>query len=113
MAAKAKKEEKNLPFKVEFKEFSMEGKTFSYAGRIYPGKDGTGKVVKKYLVNLTLNGVITLKGLYLVETEDKYFLTFPQYKSKDEYKSYVFVDRDFADGELDQLVDIIASKAYT
>ena len=109
MAAKAKKTEEKTAL---FKEFSMEGDTFSYNGRIYPKKEGSGKVVSKSLVNLTLNGVITLKGLYLVETEDRYFLTFPQYKSKEEYKSYVYVDRDFSDGEFDKLVDIIASYIY-
>lgn len=111
MAAKAKKTEEKKT--AEFKEFSMEGKTFSYTGRIYPKKEGTGKVVSKSLVNITLNGVITIKGIYLVETEDKYFLTFPQYKSKEEYKSYIFADRDFSDGELDKLVDIIASYIYS
>ena len=110
MAAKAKKTEEKKA--AQFKEFSMEGDTFSYTGRIYPKKEGSGKVVSKSLVNLTLNGVITLKGLYLVETEDKYFLTFPQYKSGEDYKSYVFVDRDFYDGEFDKLVDVIAAYIY-
>lgn len=109
----AKKEVKKAATETAaFKEFTMEGDTFSYTGRIYPKKEGSGKVVSKSLVNLTLNGVITLKGLYLVETSDKYFLTFPQYKSKDEYKSYVFVDRDFSDGEFDKLVDVIAAYIY-
>ena len=95
-----------------FKEFSMEGKTFSYKGRVYPKKEGTGKVLSRSLVNITLNDVITIKGIYLVETEDKFFLTFPQYKSGEEYKSYFFIDRDFNEGELDQLIDIIADNVY-
>ena len=110
MAAKAKKtEEKKTE---QFKEFSMEGETFSYTGRIYPKKEGKGKVVSKSLVNITLNGVLTIKGINLVETKDKYFLTWPQYKSKEEYKSYIYSDRDFSEGELDKLVDIIASHIY-
>ena len=55
MAAKAKKTEEKKA--AQFNEFSMEGDTFSYTGRIYPKKEGNGKVVSKSLVNLTLNGV--------------------------------------------------------
>ena len=109
MAAKTKKTEEA---KAQFKEFSMEGKTFSYKGRVYPKKEGTGKVLSRSLVNITLNDVITIKGIYLVETEDKYFLTFPQYKSGEDYKSYFFIDPDFNKGELDQLIDIIADNVY-
>ena len=64
-----KKEVKN------FAEFSYEGTTFSYTGRVYRPEEGKGKILKSAYVSLTLNGVFTLKGCYLKETEESYFLS--------------------------------------
>jgi DNA-binding cell septation regulator SpoVG len=102
MAAKKKTEEK----KVNFKEFKYSGKVFEYSGRVYPKSEGKGKVVARYGINLTLNDVISIKGVYLVETEDKYFLTFPQYKSGDSYKSYIYIAEGLNE-EIDNLTNEI------
>ena len=102
MAAKKKTEEK----KVTFKEFKFSGKVFEYSGRVYPKTEGKGKVVSRHGINLTLNDTISIKGIYLVETEDKYFLTFPQYKSGDAYKSYIYIDEALND-EIDNLTNAI------
>ena len=102
MATKKKAEEK----KVTFKEFKYSGKVFEYSGRIYPKSEGKGKVVARYGINLTLNDTISIKGIYLVETEDKYFLTFPQYKSGDSYKSYIYIAEGLNE-EIDNLTNEI------
>lgn len=92
--------------KPEFKEFKMSGKIFEYSGRVYEAKEGTGKVKYRSYVSLTLNDSFTINGIYLVETEDKKFLTFPQYKSGEAYKSYVFIDEE-AKEEIEKLVKAI------
>lgn len=101
-----KNEEKN------FREFKFSGKVFEYTGRVYKKTEGKGKVISRAGVQLCLNGVFTLKGIHLVETEENYFLTFPQYKSGDDWKSYVYIPQDnkeFAQ-ELDDLTDIISAE---
>ena len=85
----AKKEEK------KFIEYKVSGEHFEYTGRIYPGKDGNGKVKREWLMNLTLNGVISIKGVWLKQTSTgKVFMTFPQYKSGDKYMSYIFTEKE-------------------
>ena len=39
----------------DFLEFSYEGKTFDYEGRIYAKKEGKGNVVSKHGMSITLN----------------------------------------------------------
>ncbi len=105
-----KKKEEKKEFK-NFAEFSYEGTTFSYTGRVYRPEEGKGKILKSAYVSITLNGVFTLKGCYLKETEESYLLSFPQYKTKDGYNPYVFLDKDFYESEeYDTLVDTIAAK---
>lgn len=102
MAAKKKTEEK----KANFKEFKFSGKVFEYSGRVYPKTEGKGKVISRHGINLTLNDTISIKGIYLVETEDKYFLTFPQYKTGDDYKSYIYIAEGLNE-EIDNLTSAI------
>lgn len=78
----------------KYKEFKVTGDSFEYTGRVYAGREGTGKVKRKWGLTLTLNGVITIKGIWLVQTESgKVFFTYPQYKSGDNYASYIYIDK--------------------
>ena len=95
--------------KKEFEEFKYSGKKFEYSGRLFPKKEGKGKVLSKAYVTLTLNEVITISGVWLYETESSYFLKFPEYKSGDSWKTYIFIDKEMND-EIDALTDVIASK---
>ena len=99
----AKKTTKNQETKNEFKEFKHTGSTFEYTGRVYPAREGKGKVKNTYYLSVTLNGVFTINGAYLVETENNCFIKWPQYQVKEEYKSYIFTDKEF-NKELDGLV---------
>ena len=102
----SKKTNKKEEAKTNYSEFKYSGKVFEYSGRVYPKSEGKGKVVARYGLSLTLNDVITIKGIHLVETEDSYFLTFPSYKSGDDYKSYFFIDKALNE-EIDALTDAI------
>lgn len=106
---KKKNEEKREV--VKFAEFKYSGKVFDYSGRVYQKQEGKGKVISRAGVQLCLNGVLTIKGIHLVDTEDQYFLAFPQYKSGNDWKSYVYIpkDDDF-NKEIDNLTDIIAGE---
>ena len=78
----------------KYLEFKVSGETFKYSGRIYPGRDGNGHVKREWGVALTLNGVFYIKGIWLKQTDSgKVFLTYPQYKSKDKWASYIFIDK--------------------
>ena len=80
--------------KAKYLEFKVSGETFEYSGRIYPGIDGNGQVKREWGVSLTLNGVFYIKGIWLKQTDSgKVFLNYPQYKSKDKWASYVFIDK--------------------
>lgn len=105
----AKKEEAK---KSSFKEFKFTGKTFEYTGRVFPSKEGSGKVKRKWGLTLCLNGVFSLKGCQLVETDSNVFITYPQYfvKGKTDndgtWNSYVYVDKELND-ELDAFVNYL------
>lgn len=86
---------KNEKKKDNYKEYKFTGECFEYSGRIYPGKDGNGKVKREWLMGLTLNGVFAVKGVWLKQTTTgKVFFTFPQYKSGDKYMSYIFTEKE-------------------
>lgn len=102
----SKKTSKKEEAKTNYSEFKFSGKVFDYSGRIYPKTEGKGKVVARYGLSLTLNGVLTIKGVHLVETEDSFFLKFPSYKSGEDYKSYFFIDKELNE-EIDNLTDAI------
>lgn len=92
--------------KNEFKEFSFSGKNFEYSGRIYPSREGSGKVLRSWGMYLCLNGVFTLSGVRLTETKSNIFLSYPSYQSGDDYKSYVFIDDDGKE-DIDRLVEYL------
>lgn len=101
MKKTTKKETKK---EVAFKEFKVSGKTFEYTGRIYPGNNGSGNTKRYWGLSLTLNGVITIKGVKLVETKnDNIFLSWPSYENKGTWYDYIFVDKELND-ELDKVV---------
>ena len=112
MPVKKKAEKKEESKKVSFKEFKFTGKTFEYTGRVYPSKEGSGKVNRKWGLTLCLNGVFTLKGCQLVETDSNVFITYPQYfvKGKTDndgtWNSYVYVDKELNE-ELDAFVSYL------
>ena len=94
----AKKEDK-----AKFEEFKYTGKVFEYSGRIYEGTEGKGKVKSRSFMSLTLNDAITISGCYFVVLDDgSSFITYPQYKKGEEYKSYIFTDQELKE-ELEAL----------
>ena len=104
--ASKKSASKKETTKVSYKVFKYTGKVFEYSGRIYPSKEGKGKVLRTWGLQLVLNGVFTLKGVYLVETESTVFLKYPQYQKDKEYVSYVFIDKEL-NKEIDGLIAVL------
>lgn len=101
--ARKKAEEK----KETFKEFKFDGKEFAYTGRVYPDLSQETKNATITPVSLTLNGLITIKGCKLWQTDNNSWLRFPEYQDKNkEYKSYVYTPKELNE-ELDKLVEAI------
>lgn len=93
-AKKTTKKSTNKSKKPQFKEFKYSGKIFEYSGRIYSGRDGSGNIVRRWPLGLCLNGVFTLKGVWLTQTKKNVFLSFPTWydENNEDWKSYVFLD---------------------
>lgn len=89
-----------------FKEFEMKGKQFDYSGRVYPDNKREAGKLTIYPMSLTLDGVFTIKGCSLMMTKDNLWVAFPQYKSGDDYKDYVYTDKDLNE-DLDNLASVI------
>ena len=89
--------------KADFIEFEFDGKEFKYSGRLYPENQTETNKCTITPMSLTLNGVITIKGCKLFQTDKNSWIAGPSYKSKDEYKDYLYIDKDLND-ELDKLV---------
>lgn len=86
----------------DYREFEYTGKEFKYTGRIWPGTKTEGKNADRTSCNLTLNGVITIRGIKLVQTDSSCFFAFPQYQTKaGDYSSYIYTDKEFSQQELD------------
>lgn len=82
--------------KNERKEFSYDGKEFKYTGVIWPDLKQSGKNADRTPMSLTLNGVISIKGCKLVQTDKSTFIAFPQYQKKDgSYDSFVWTPKEF------------------
>ena len=102
MARKAKetKEEKK-----NYIEFTFKGKEIDYSGRIYPDLKKSTDACDITPMSLTINGVMTIKGCKLMQSDSASWIAFPQYKNKDgDWMSYVYVDRAYSDNELAELV---------
>ena len=94
--------------KENFKEFQHNGKEFQYSGRLYveQSKD-TGKCTITPL-SLTLNGLLTIKGCKLMQTDSSAWIAFPSYKSADgDYKELLYADKEYKEQELAGLVKIL------
>ena len=88
---------------VKFKEFEYSGKEFKYSGRIWIGKKDSKAKADRTPMSLTLNGVITIKGCKLIQTDKSVFISFPQFKKQSgDYDSYIYTPREFND-ELDEV----------
>lgn len=108
---KSKKEEKKE--KATFIEFDFKSESFDFSGRVYPGETQNSKNGNQYrrsYLSLCINGLITINGCNLVETESATFISFPGYQTKDgENKSFIFTNKDIRD-ELESLAALIAEK---
>lgn len=83
-----------------FKEFEFKGKEFTYTGRVYVENKKSFDKVDSTPMNLTLNGVITIKGCKLMQSDNATWISFPQYKDKNnKYVSYFYIDKAFDDEE--------------
>lgn len=92
----------------KYKEFGFDGEEIKYSGRVYPNlaKETTKCTITP--CNITLNGVITVKGCKLLQTDENAWIEWPQYKNKDdEYVSYFFIEKEFNDTEIAGLVKAI------
>lgn len=81
-----------------YKEFELLGDHFQYTGRIYPKNISKSDKVDKYFMYLCINKVFTIQA-HFVETDQKSFITFPEYKLKEkknnkDYASYVYTDKE-------------------
>lgn len=103
MARKGNKKEKK-----DYKEFEFPGKEFKYSGRVYPDSTKTAGKVDITNMSLCLNGVITIKYCKLMQSDNSTWISFPQYKDKnDDYQDYFFIEKEFSKEELSVLAEII------
>lgn len=104
----ARKAKENKETKKNYKEFSFKGKEIDFTGRIYPDLKKSTDALDMTPMSLTINGVITIKGCKLMQSDKSSWISFPQYKDKNgDYQSYVYVDRAYSDEELADLVDVL------
>ena len=92
-----------------FKEFEFEGQSFNYSGRIYPDNQREAGKLTITPISLCLNGLITIKGCSFMETKDNMWIAGPSYKSGDEYKDYLYFDKEI-NSDLDKLAAIISKE---
>lgn len=102
-----KKENKTEEKKVEFLEFDSEFKGIKLTGRIYPTKDA-GKKIEKNFMTLKVNDLLSITCEF-VETSNNYFVSMPQYKSGDKYKSWVYIEKD---SEMSAALEDLSSKLF-
>lgn len=102
MAAKKKSNQATT----NYKEFEFEGKSFTYSGRIYVDKKREAGKLTIYPITLCLNGVFTIKGCSFYETSNNMWVGGPQYKQGEEYKDYLYIDKDINE-DMDALAEEI------
>jgi len=102
MAAK-----KNSSSKEGFVEFDLKGKSFDYSGRLYPDRKREAGKLSIVPMSLCLNGVFTIKGCSFYETSKNVWIGGPQYKAGDEYKDYLYIDKEINE-EMDNLAAYIS-----
>ena len=89
-----------------FKEFEMKGESFDYSGRVYVDKKREAGKLTIYPMSLCINGVITIKGCSFYQTKDNIWVGGPQYKAGDDYKDYLYIDKEL-NKEMDALAEEI------
>ena len=90
----------------EFIEFELKGKNFDYSGRLYPANKREAGKLTIYPMSLCINGVITIKGCSFYETANNMWVGGPQYKAGDDYKDYLYIDKEL-NAEMDALANVI------
>ena len=101
MAAK-----KTTSKKDSFKEFEFKGKNFTYSGRLYPDSQREAGKLTITPMSLCINGLITIKGCSFYETKDNLWVVGPQYKAGDDYRDYLYIDKEINE-EMDKLAEEI------
>ena len=91
-----------------FKEFEFSGDNFDYSGRIYVDRKREAGKLTIYPVSLTLNGLITIKGCSFYETTNNMWVGGPQFKSGEEYKDYLYIDKE-NNKDMDALAEAISA----
>ena len=89
-----------------FKEFELKGKAFDFSGRVYTDKKREAGKLTIYPMSLTLNGAITIKSCSFYQTKDNMWVGGPQYKTGDEYKDYLYIDKSINE-DMDALAEAI------
>ena len=79
-----------------FATFKFRGNTFEYEGRIYPFENN------RAFASITLNNVISIK-CHVIEGQYGHFISWPSYKSGDEYKNFIYAAPELKD-ELSELI---------
>lgn len=100
---------KNQEVKEEKKSFEELNGTYAgmtLKGRLYPAEENKG--IKRAFMYLEIVPGFNIQCHY-VETSNNYFIAFPQYKSGDSYKSYVFVEKDSG---IQKALDALADGIY-
>lgn len=100
---------KNSKSAASYKEFEFKGKYFTYSGRIYVDNKREAGKLTIYPLSLCLNGLITIKGCSYYETTDNMWIGGPQFKSGDEYKDYLYIDKEM-NPEMNDLAEIISNE---
>lgn len=78
------------------------GDHFVYSIRLYPEAKEHGKVTS-YFMYLTINKLVTI-NCYFNVTADNMWVQMPQYKVKDDYKSYIYLDKEL-EKDFDKICD--------
>lgn len=78
------------------KEFSYDGKEFKWTGVLWSDLKQSSAHADRTPMSLTINGVITIKGCKLIQTDKDCFISWPQYQKKDgSYDSFIYAPKEF------------------
>lgn len=91
----------------KYNEGQVIGNAFQYDIRLYPeSKRESGKLTT-YFMYLTINTVLTI-NCYFCVTDNNMWIKMPQYKVKDDYKNYIFLDEKL-NKDLDKICEVCES----
>lgn len=92
----------------KYKDVEFTGKEFKYTVRIWNTLTKKGDKIDVTPMTVTLNGVLSVKGCKLIQSDNATWISFPQYKDKDgQYVSYIYTDKEFSQAEIDELAKAI------